>query len=303
MLDHAAESDETIRQKWEEWEEAVSRLTWEEEDLEQWVPSSTVPTAGRKDASNLLTQNHARALRVQLEALDDLRTTRGQIVQRARRLADADNIQPRIMRQASGIERWTDVEPAMFESTLDEEMNKYEKFKDSIEEVTEKQDELLEQMKARYEQFIQSRKEDKSVKEREHALQTLDLGYHKYREILRDLEEGLRFYNDLGNILIQFREACKDWVRTRRDETRWLSQNLDRLRISDEDPSTPKGSSVNLQEEVTASPKPVPSAPIAARGAALDLPPPDSDEWEETPYPVAQQPSKKAVGKARNLGR
>lgn len=47
-------------------------------------------------------------------------------------------------------------------------------------------------LKARYEQFIQSRKEDKSVKEREHALQTLDLGYHKYREILRDLEEGLR---------------------------------------------------------------------------------------------------------------
>lgn len=136
MLDHATESDETIWQKWEEWEEAVLRLTWEEvtkriiclrnaftnqtvnqEDLEQWVPSSTVPTAGRKDALNLLTQNHARVLRVQLEALDNLRSTRGQIVQRARRLADADNIQPCIMCQASGIERWTDVEPAMFEST------------------------------------------------------------------------------------------------------------------------------------------------------------------------------------------
>lgn len=30
MLDHATESDETVRQKWEEWEEAVTRLTWEE---------------------------------------------------------------------------------------------------------------------------------------------------------------------------------------------------------------------------------------------------------------------------------
>lgn len=125
----------------------VSKRSDNQEDLEEWVPSSTVPTGGRKDASNVATQNHARALRVQLEALDDLRATRAQIVQRARRMADADNIQPRIMRQASGIERWTDVEPAMFETTLDEEMNKYEKFKDSIEEVTEKQDELLEQMK------------------------------------------------------------------------------------------------------------------------------------------------------------
>ena len=30
MLDHAAESDETVRQKWEEWEDAIVRLTWDE---------------------------------------------------------------------------------------------------------------------------------------------------------------------------------------------------------------------------------------------------------------------------------
>ena len=69
---------------------------------------------------------------------------------RARRLADSDDIRPRIMREASNIERWTDVEPAMFENTLDEEMNKYEKFKDAIEEGADKQEELLEQMKVGY---------------------------------------------------------------------------------------------------------------------------------------------------------
>ena len=72
------------------------------------------------------------------------------MVSRARRLADSDDIRPRIMREASNIERWTDVEPAMFENTLDEEMNKYEKFKDAIEEGADKQEELLEQMKVGY---------------------------------------------------------------------------------------------------------------------------------------------------------
>jgi hypothetical protein len=40
--------------------------------------------------------------------------------------------------------------------------------------------------------FLQSRKDDPSIKERERALQTLDLSYHKYREIVRNLEEGIQ---------------------------------------------------------------------------------------------------------------
>lgn len=40
--------------------------------------------------------------------------------------------------------------------------------------------------------FIQSRREDPTIKEREHALQSLDLAYHKYKEIIRNLDEGLK---------------------------------------------------------------------------------------------------------------
>ena len=39
--------------------------------------------------------------------------------------------------------------------------------------------------------LLESRKEDPAAKERERALQSLDLAYHKYREIVRNLEEGL----------------------------------------------------------------------------------------------------------------
>lgn len=100
------------------------------------MPSSTASpaTKNKKDPAKAQTQLHARALRVHLEALDDLRSARVQLSQRARRLADADDIQPRIMREAGAIERWIEVEPAMFENTLDREMSKYEKFKDGVEE-------------------------------------------------------------------------------------------------------------------------------------------------------------------------
>ena len=92
---------------------------------------------------------------------------------------------------------------------------------------------------------MRSRKEDASVKERELALQSLDLAYHKYKEIIRNLGEGLKasflfsarrsatyslwsafssqFYNDLAAILSQFRDSCKEWVNLRRSEIRYIS--------------------------------------------------------------------------------
>jgi len=41
---------------------------------------------------------------------------------------------------------------------------------------------------------LQSRRDDSSIREREEALHTLDLAYHKYREITRNLDEGLQVF-------------------------------------------------------------------------------------------------------------
>jgi hypothetical protein len=40
--------------------------------------------------------------------------------------------------------------------------------------------------------FLHSRRQDSSVKEREHALQSLDLSYHKYKEVVRHLDDGMQ---------------------------------------------------------------------------------------------------------------
>ena len=47
---------------------------------------------------------------------------------RATQLADADDIGPRIMKVATGFERWMDVQPEMFVDVSDEELAKYDKF-------------------------------------------------------------------------------------------------------------------------------------------------------------------------------
>jgi hypothetical protein len=111
------------------------------------VPSSTIVWSNPSTPATGATQNHARAIRVLLEQLDDLARERNQLVSRAQRLADADDISTRIQKEAAGLESWTEVQPSMFEDTLDQELVKYDKFRHDIEEGAAKQTELLENVK------------------------------------------------------------------------------------------------------------------------------------------------------------
>lgn len=122
-----------------------------QDDLEEAVPSSTVSLSGSAaDARNPnSTQAHARQLRVLLESLDDVQRARAQLVSRATRLADAEDITPRILRAAAAIERWVEVTPAMFEDVLDDALGKYEKFREELEEGEQRQEVLLDSIKAR----------------------------------------------------------------------------------------------------------------------------------------------------------
>lgn len=57
--------------------------------------------------------------------------------------------------------------------------------------------------------FIHARKTDPSLAAREAALQDLDLAFHMFREILTNLQEGLKFYSDLSKLVSEVREGCK----------------------------------------------------------------------------------------------
>ncbi|KAI0925777.1 hypothetical protein AcV5_008415 [Taiwanofungus camphoratus] len=283
ILEQASASDELVRRKWDEWENNIVELTWDESRLEASVPSSTVALPQRSSGSRVTaTQTHARALRVLLESLDDIIRSRADYVKRANALAASEDISPRIQKAASGIERWVEVQPAMFEDVLDQELSKYDKFRTYIEEGEQKQEVLLESIKERNVLFLQSRKDDASVKERELALQSLDLAYFKYKEIMRNLDEGLKFYNDFAVVLAQFRNSCKDWVNMRRLEVHSLTQSVASMTLQSSPPTIPSEISspphVELDKDRSARQK-------QERQVTLDLPPPDSDEWETMELP------------------
>ncbi|EKM78721.1 hypothetical protein AGABI1DRAFT_59755 [Agaricus bisporus var. burnettii JB137-S8] len=234
ILADAGESDETIRQKWDDWEESIAQLTWNEADLEASVPSSTVGSSS--NFQSLQTRNHARSLRARLEQLDALHHDRDQLVNQARNLEAADDIQPRVLKVASGFERLTEIRADMFEDILDEELAKYDRFINVMGDLQQREESLLGDIRVINEQFLESRRDDPSVKDREHALQSLDLAYFKYREICRNLDEGFKFYNDLAGILTQFREVCKVWSLQRRRELHDMQAHIsfEKLSLNDD---------------------------------------------------------------------
>lgn len=169
ILQQAGESDELVRQKWEQWEDNIVQLTWTEvsprflrtccmrhatngpgplgrrqSDLESAIPSSTVSPISRTASGGVdPTRAHARALRVQLEKLDDLTKSREELVSRVHRAASDDDVTARILKAASAMEQWVSVQPAMFEDILDEELSKFDKFRVQLEDNEKKQTELL----------------------------------------------------------------------------------------------------------------------------------------------------------------
>jgi programmed cell death 6-interacting protein len=51
---------------------------------------------------------------------------------RIQHLSRVDDIRPRILNESSDLEMWTQVEPAMFEPVILEELVKYERYKQEV---------------------------------------------------------------------------------------------------------------------------------------------------------------------------
>lgn len=127
-----------------------------------------------------------------MEALEDVQHARAELIHRVEHVAEIDDVAPRFMREASSVARWVEVRPQIFEQAIEEELNKYERYRKQLEQNQQRQEDALSIIRDQHTLFFESRKQDPSVKAREYALQDLDLAYHHYRDIYQHLTEGIK---------------------------------------------------------------------------------------------------------------
>lgn len=110
------------------------------------------------------------------------------------------------------------IEPAQFENLFEERLQRYDSDCAMVSEEQEEQKGVTSRLIKANTAFTAAREGDTSTKKREDALQSLDVGYWKYKEIVSNLNLGREFYNNLANIVNRFQDDAKKYAYQRRVE-------------------------------------------------------------------------------------
>lgn len=110
------------------------------------------------------------------------------------------------------------IEPAQFENLFEERLQRYDSDCAMVSEEQEQQKGVTSRLKEANTAFSTARVGDTSTKKREQALQRLENGYSKYKEIVSNLNTGRKFYNNLASIVNRFQDDAKKYAYQRRVE-------------------------------------------------------------------------------------
>lgn len=156
------------------------------------------------------------------------------MVTEARHIAEHDDVRGDVLQEASRLASGGtgDVRPEAFEGIFEKAISKYDKIRDDMDTEPAAQDQLLEQIRVgaaiiplcssrlpsqtQNDAFLAERKTDPRVKEREQRLQDMDMAYWKWREIVDNIDQGIKFYTSLGDMLHQFKDQCSQFLNSRR---------------------------------------------------------------------------------------
>ncbi|KXT17486.1 hypothetical protein AC579_3215 [Pseudocercospora musae] len=222
-LKAADQTDKTVQAKLQENESLIRLLSGSDRDLEDYVPSS------RRAAMTAKVEREANQLRATLNEINRLESRRRKKVETLRLKAKEDDVNQDLLREVARLERefpMMPVQASQFENLFDERLKKYDIDQSSLKTEEREQDQLLSRVEQANQSFQAAKRGDSSSKERETALQNLENAYTAYKEIMRNLETGRKFYNDLAAITTRFRDECRNFHYSRRQEASGLETDL-----------------------------------------------------------------------------
>lgn len=223
----AGSSDNLIQTKIRENESILRLLTGPDRELERYVPSS------RKLVLTPTIEKSSSRLRAVLNDVSRLESKRRRRVEEIRSAAKVDDITGALHSEAARLEREYPMQPvsaSQFEHLFEERLEKYEADRDNLtlEQQDQDQDQLASRIREANNSFIDARRGDTEqvTKDRERALQELETGYMKYKEIVNNIEGARKFYNDLANHVTRFRDQVRTTVAQRRQEASELEAEI-----------------------------------------------------------------------------
>lgn len=225
-LTAAQNADNIVRGKLNTWAKIIDVLTLPEDELEQSLPGANDDDGNDKESTSNGV-DAAERLRQLLDEMEDNLIARRQLVDRAKKISNADDISPALLKKAAQLTAKSPVvkiDPAQFEELFVEELRKYDDILMEIDRQDERQTQILRELAKVHRDYCTARQDGSGARKRERALQNLSQAYQKFKEIKTNLQEGLKFYSDHAKGVENFRDNCRKYCYHRRAESAQIVQ-------------------------------------------------------------------------------
>ena len=226
-LASAQSSDELVTRKVKEQERVLTVLSGTRRDIEEYIPSArmvSIPSDIQEAADHV----HDALSRVTIMEND-----RKKSIENIRAKVEQDKIDGALLTETARLERefpMQKVEAVQFEPLFDERLQIYQVDLDKVKKGKEAHSDTINRLKQANTAYLAAKGgssgQNLIPKEREEALQRLNVGVMKYKEIVNNISASRKFYSDLRNIVGNFADDCKHFAYERRMEARAMEQAL-----------------------------------------------------------------------------
>ncbi|GBP47436.1 Programmed cell death 6-interacting protein [Eumeta japonica] len=247
IIDNAVRADNIVQQKFQQHRESIEMLSGSDGDLSAGVPAA--PDAGPSDSSAV------RDLRRLMEDVETLKAERD-VIESELKSATLD-MRARFL-EALAKDGAID-EPALSSEALGALLGPLSR---QVRDSLQRQETLVAEIQRTHERFAAERG---AASGRDAVLGRLAAAHDAYQELHNNLGEGVKFYNDLTQLLVAFQNKVSDFCFARKTEKEELLKDLTQ-EASRSAPAPPANEPAAVRKE--APPRPPPPTPAAPAGAS-----------------------------------
>lgn len=269
VLDKAIHADAVVKERYQSQREAIATLCKPEAELNAAIPSAN-------PAKTMQGSEVVNTLKSLLAQLDEIKKEREQLETDIKSVNfDMATKFLTALAQDGAIN-----EEALSVTELD---RIYGGYTDRVQRNLTKQEEIISNIQVSHQEFSKMKQSNSEANLREEVLKKLAAGHDSYVELVANLREGTKFYNDLTEILLKFQGKCSDIVfarKTERDELlKDLQQSIAREPSAPSMPAVPSyqnAASTTPATGTSSMPTPAPRTVYPAKQPPPRPPPPSA---------------------------
>ncbi|XP_006825362.2 programmed cell death 6-interacting protein-like [Saccoglossus kowalevskii] len=247
ILDNAIQADHIVKEKYNAHKDGFILMNKSESDLAKGIPTAG-PTATPQGSSAV------KELRQLLDQVNSMKKERDVLEQQIKETTL--DMRPRFL-EALAADGAID-EEAISTQQLEQT---YGVLSQQANESSERQDALLANIERTNMQFCKEKQSNAGAQKREEMLRKLAAAYDAFMELLANLKEGTKFYNDLTPLLLRFQSKATDFVFARKTEKEELMKDLQQNIVNQPTGPTPAAPSHHGGQGASRQPPPRPPPP------------------------------------------